>query len=72
MAEPIRDHRVTAFCDWLDTIPPHPPFHTHPAFRFYADLTRQEIQAAANEMERRADAALAEADALEREGQRNG
>lgn len=72
MGKLIRDHRVTAFCDWLDTIQPVPPFHSHPAFQFYADLTQLEMQAASVEMERRANAALAEADALEREGRRNG
>lgn len=68
----IREHRVTAFCDWLDTIPPNPPFHTRPEFAFYRDLTGVEFKAAQIEMERRAHLALAEADALEREGHRRG
>ena len=72
MANSVREHRVTAFCDWLVTIPPVPPFHSHPAFRFYRDLTDAEFQAAQREMIRRADAAMAEADALEAEGKRNG
>ncbi|WP_230280720.1 hypothetical protein [Croceicoccus sp. Ery15] len=63
----IREHRVTAFCDWLDTIPPSPPFHTRSEFRFYRDLSDVEMRAAQVEMERRALLALAEADALEAE-----
>lgn len=63
----IRKHRVIAFCDWLDTIPPEPPFYTHSEFRFFADMTDAERLAAADEMNRRAAAAFAEADALEAE-----
>lgn len=63
----IREHRVAAFCDWLDTIPPSPPFHTRPEYRFYRDLSDVEMRAAQVEMERRALLALAEAEALERE-----
>ena len=63
----VRQHRVTAFCDWLDTIPPTPPFHTRPEFRFYADLTDAEIDASQAEMRRRADAALAMVQYLEGE-----
>tara|TARA_E500000305_G_C3851406_1_gene156299 strand:+ start:93 stop:302 length:210 start_codon:yes stop_codon:yes gene_type:complete len=66
----VREHRVSAFCNWLDTIPPDPPFHAHPAFRFYRDLTDAEFWAAQKEMKRRADAAMAEADALEREARK--
>jgi len=68
----IREHRVIAFCDWLDTIPPSPPFHSRPEFRFYSDLSPLEMTAAQKEMERRADWAQAEADALEAEGRRRG
>lgn len=67
---PIREHRIKAFCDWLETIPPSPPFHTHPAFRFYADLTDAEIMAASNEMRRRGEALRAEAEALRNEGRK--
>lgn len=63
----IREHRVIAFCDWLDTIPPEPPFYTRKEFQFYADMTDAEKLAAAREMDRRAQAAFAEADALEAE-----
>ena len=64
MARSIREYRVKSFCDWLETIPPNPPFHTRPEFRFYTDLTDPEMMAAQREMERRAQAAFAEADAL--------
>lgn len=72
MSRPIRLHRVTAFCDWLETVPPQPPFHTRPEFRFYSDLTDGEIDAAQVEMSRRGAAALAEAQALADEGRRRG
>lgn len=68
----LRSHRVTAFCDWLETVPPRPPFHTRPEFRFYRDLTGDEIHAAMAEMARRGAALLAEADALTAEGRRRG
>jgi hypothetical protein len=61
----IRQHRIEAFCDWLDTIPPDPPFHAHPGFRFFRDLTQLEIDAAASEMDRRAASNHAEASRLE-------
>lgn len=60
-----RLHRVHAFCDWLDTIPPDPPYFEHEGFRFFADLTDGEMLAARQELVRRANAARAEADALE-------
>jgi hypothetical protein len=65
MADRIRQHRVTAFCDWLDTIPASPPIYTRPEFRFYRDLTADEFDAAADEMRRRGEAALAEARELQ-------
>jgi len=46
-------HRIEAFCDWLDTIPPDPPFHQHPGFRSFADLSAAEILEAIDEMHRR-------------------
>jgi len=46
-------HRIKAFCDWLDTIPPDPPFFQHPGFRFFADLSPAEIDAAIEEMGQR-------------------
>lgn len=67
MSGPNRAYRVAAFADWLDTIPPDPPFHTRPAFRFFADLSGAEIDAAAALMRQRAAAAFAEAERLERE-----
>jgi len=50
----MNTHRIKAFCDWLDTIPPDPPFHEHPAFRFFADLVPDEIEAPFEEMRARA------------------
>lgn len=63
-----RMSRVHAFCNWLDMIPPDPPFDEHEDFVFFADLTDAEIFAAKIEMRRRAESDLAEADALEAEG----
>ena len=70
----IRRHRVKAFCDWLASVPPHPPFHTLPEFRFYSNLTSMEMEEAQIEMESRATRALAKAESLVREanGQENG
>lgn len=58
-------HRIKAFCDWLDTIPSDPPFFQHPSFRFFSDLSPDEIEAAFNEMRSRA---AADIEALERLG----
>lgn len=66
----VQTHRVTAFCDWLETLPAGTPFHSQPAFRFYADLTDVDIVAASIEMRRRADAFTAEADALSNEARK--
>jgi hypothetical protein len=60
----VRAHRVTAFCDWLDTVPPTPPFHTLPAFKFFADLSDAEFDAAGAEMRKRGAMLHAEADDL--------
>ena len=65
MGEPFRTHRVIAFCDWLETIPPNPPFHTLPEFRFYRGLSSLEVRAAQAELRRRAAAGYAEAEQLE-------
>ena len=62
-----RLHRVHAFCDWLDTIPPAPPYFELPGFDAFADLTDGEMLAARQEMLRRSDASSREADALEAE-----
>ncbi len=62
-----RLHRVHAFCDWLDTIAPDPPFFRQAGFSAFADLTDGEIMAAQIEMRRRAAAASREADALHAE-----
>ena len=64
MSTPMRFHRVKAFCDWLDTVPPQPPFHTRPEFEFYSDLSDAEMSAAQAEMQRRGNAAQGEADEL--------
>lgn len=64
MADPIRAHRVKAFCEWLETIPPEPPFHQHPGFRFFSDLTDEEFAAAKRSMRIRGMIAQAEADRL--------
>lgn len=60
-------HRVARFYDWLESIPPHPPFHTRPEFRFYADLTDDEVDAAQAEMRRRGEALQREAETLSAE-----
>ena len=64
----MRKDRIDALCDWLDTVPPHPPFHTRPEFVQFRDLTDEEMRAAGEEMRRRGEAAIAEANALEAEG----
>lgn len=64
-----RAHRVEAFCNWLDTIPPNRPYREQPGFRMlFRDLTAEEIAEAAEVMRERALADLAEAAALENEG----
>lgn len=69
----LRKHRVEAFCDWLDTIPPERPFRQQPGFRMlFRDLTADEIAQAAIIMRERAVSDLAEACALEREGREAG
>jgi hypothetical protein len=60
-------HRVKAMADWLDTIPPDPPFHSRPEFRFYADLTDAEFDAVQALMRQRAEEALGEAGRLQAE-----
>lgn len=65
--KPMNMERVAKFCDWLCTIPPTPPFHTHPEFRFFKDLTDAEIDAASAEMQRRGEAAEREAKSLRAE-----
>ncbi len=64
MSAAVREHRVNAFCDWLESVPPSPPFHTRPEFKFFADLTDAEMDAVGDEMERRAAAHHAEAEQL--------
>jgi len=66
----VRTDRVIAMADWLDTIPPDPPFHLHPDFKAFRDLTHAELDAVQAEMKRRAQQARVEADALEAEGVR--
>lgn len=64
-----RQHRVEAFCNWLDTIPPGRPYRQQPGFRMlFGDLTVEEIAKAAEVMRERALSDLAEAHALEAEG----
>lgn len=65
-----RLHRVHAFCDWLDTIPPDPPYFEHPGFRVFADLTDGEMMAAHIEMRRRAEVAGKDAGNLREERKR--
>lgn len=60
----MRQDRIMAFCDWLDTIEPDPPFYEHAGFDDFADLTDGEVLAARHELRRRAASDLAEADAL--------
>lgn len=62
--------RAKAFCDWLDTIPPFPPFHDRPEFRFYANLSADDFEAARLEMNRRASVHAAAATDLEQEQDR--
>ncbi|KKW93942.1 hypothetical protein YP76_04695 [Sphingobium chungbukense] len=52
----IRNDRVIAMADWLDTIPSEPPFHQQPGFAAFSDLTDSEIVAVQQEMLRRATA----------------
>lgn len=64
--------RVHDFCDWLDTIPPHPPYHTRPGFKMlWGDLTPEMLAAAQAEMRRRAASDFAEADALQADAAAN-
>lgn len=64
------DPRVIAFCDWLDTIPPSPPFHEQPGFEAFDDLTDEQIDEAQAEMRRRAAGNATEATALKTERDR--
>lgn len=52
-ALPVRQDRVEAFCDWIETIPADPPFWTHPGFGEFADLTDGELMAAQLETDER-------------------
>lgn len=60
----MRADRVKALCDWLDTIPPTPPFFQHPQFVQFSDMTPAEMIAARDEMQRRSADAADEAAAL--------
>jgi hypothetical protein len=64
----IRPHRVRAFVAWAGQEPAEgPPLPLRPGARFFRDLTRAEIQAAAAELRGMAVHDLAEADRIERE-----
>jgi hypothetical protein len=65
-----RMNRILAFCDWLETIPPDPPFFQHADFSKFADLTDGEIMAAEIEMRRRSESAAGEAEELRAEARR--
>lgn len=42
-----------AFCDWLCELPAHSDFEQQPEYRFFADLTDEELFAAEHELVRR-------------------
>lgn len=50
---PIRSHRVTAFCNWLETVPFGEEFDERPEYAFFTDLTEDELVAAEHELVRR-------------------
>ncbi|ARU14941.1 hypothetical protein A9D14_00600 [Croceicoccus marinus] len=50
---PIRSHRVTVFCDWLETVPFGEEFDERPEYAFFTDLTEDELVAAEHELVRR-------------------
>ncbi|MCB2060783.1 MAG: hypothetical protein KDE21_09780 [Novosphingobium sp.] len=50
---PIRSHRVRAFCNWLETVPFGEEFDERPEYAFFTDLTEDELVAAEHELVRR-------------------
>ena len=53
-AAPIRQHRVNAFCDWLDARPRGLPWDKDPGVRKFDDLTQDEWEECMNEIKHRA------------------
>ena len=63
----IREDRVIAMADWLETIPPQPPFHQHPDFAQFSDLTDLEIDEVERIMRARSQKAADEGKKLQAE-----
>ena len=49
----VRRQRVTAFSDWLSSLPPDHDFRLEEAGRFFGDLTLDELMAVETELIRR-------------------
>jgi len=60
----FRQNRVDAFTAWLRTIDGQPPFHQRPEFRFFADLSPEEFERAAEIMQKEGEQLNADADEL--------
>ncbi|MBZ9649411.1 hypothetical protein K9B33_17895 [Sphingobium sp. 3R8] len=63
----IREDRVIAMADWLETIPTDPPFYKHPDWENFLDLSDAEISACEDLMRVRAAGAESEAAKLRAE-----
>lgn len=63
----IREDRVIAMADWMETIPPQPPFYKHPDWENFLDLSDAEIAACEELMRARAAGADGEAAKLRAE-----
>ncbi|CCW15780.1 hypothetical protein EBBID32_1080 [Sphingobium indicum BiD32] len=57
----IRIDRVRAMADWMETIPPQPPFYEHPDFKQFSDLSDLEIEAVERAMRIRGEIARVDA-----------
>lgn len=66
----IREERVIAMADWLETVPTQPPFYKHPEWENFLDLSDAEISACEELMRARAAGADEEAAKLRAELER--